>query len=947
MAKKLSLIDNKVVRRITVSFILAALIPIGIVGFLSFQQVRELFRDQSSNAMQQNCKDYATSLIDRLNLAESTLRLVGGQVEISSGGYRLIDLDKRHNLINHFAGLAVIAPNGTKTELLKGYGQIPEISDRKLQVIGLDKPHIKTVTGLGAELSQLWIAINLVENHPESGVLLGKIKADYLWDRDSIRSNDIWVINNDGQLLFASISEFNLPPEAKAQIFKTNSGRFVTNEGGQPYLGAYWKIPMKGMFYASDFIVVLAQPESLAFESIQQFVSIYPPLIVLAILVVAFFITRLIVKYLSPLGQLKAATLKIADGDFHTQVNVNSHDEFEALADSFNEMTRRLRGQFEIMATMAEIDRHILSSLNADDIVETALNRLPTILFCDLISIAKVDPETYRVSNIHTRRGGQAIETTAEPLKLGLQDILDLLASQDSVIEIESARGKFSAYLQVLGNLVNWRYLIVPIVVNGTLSSMICAGYKASKPIPPEALSAARNFGDRIAVALSNAAWEEKLYQQAHYDALTGLPNRLVLNDRLAQELVRARRDKNQVAVIFIDLDRFKNINDSLGHSAGDELLVQVSQAFVNCVRETDLVVRLGGDEFVMVLPELNSNASPVALVTSIAEKILSSLRKTYIVAGQPMTFTASLGIAMFPGDADTSQDLLKNADAAMYHAKGLGRANFQFYSSELNATALENIKLEHELRNAISKEELVVHYQPKVNLSGKIVGAEALVRWQHKELGMVSPATFIPIAEQSGFIVDIGEWVLAQACLLINSIIAQNLEPIRVSINLSAIEFKRADLVERVAEIISRTCVDPKYIELELTESVAIGEAAACIQRMNELKGLGLMLAMDDFGTGFSSLSYLKELPLDVLKIDQSFMRQLESQSDSQAIVRAILALAHGLGMEAIAEGVETKAQLEFLEQHQCSVFQGYFFSRPVSRDAFLKLLVKGYLPS
>jgi diguanylate cyclase (GGDEF)-like protein len=498
-----------------------------------------------------------------------------------------------------------------------------------------------------------------------------------------------------------------------------------------------------------------------------------------------------------------------------------------------------------------------------------------------------------------------------------------------------------SAYLQILGVSGSWRYLIIPVLINGTLSSMICLGYQGPNSIPPESGGAARNFGDRIAVALSNAAWEEKLYHQAHYDSLTGLPNRLVLNDRLAQELARARRDNARFAVFFIDLDRFKNVNDSLGHAAGDELLTQVSRIFVNCVRETDLVVRIGGDEFVVVITDLHIGHNPVSLVSTIAEKILTSLNQTLVIAGHPMTFTASLGIALFPNDADNTQDLLKNADAAMYHAKNEGRANFRFYSRELNAAALENITLEQELRGAIAKGELLVYYQPKVDLAGRIVGAEALIRWRHTELGMISPAKFIPLAEQTSLISEIGDWVLEQTCLWVKSCHSMGLSPGRVSVNLSAIDFKRPELVEKVAGILSRTGVDPNYIELELTESVAIGDAKTCIERMNDLKGLGLTLAMDDFGTGFSSLSCLKELPLDVLKIDQSFVRQLESEESSQAIVVAILALAIGLGMETVAEGVETEAQLEFLKQHQCGIFQGYLFSRPIPEEDFLKLLV------
>ncbi len=941
MAPKLSLVGNKVARRILISFVLAALVPIVILGLLSYQQVGAQLREQTAKALHRSCKDYAMGLIERLKLAEYTLRLVAINVEKSNKGFRIGTSDRASKLEEQFTHLAVITPNGEKKPLLSDGGVIPELSAQEIAEIGSGKTLIKPISVQEPEASRLWMAMNLVEHHPEFGILIADLESEALWDAENIEINRLWVMGNADSLLFASEPAIALPSELKARFSQVSTGQFTWKNKDEAYVGAFWKLPLRTLFSAPDLIIVQDQPEALAFGAIRLFSRIYPPVIALAVLIVGYLSTKLIAKYLTPLERLKAATLRIADGDLDYRVHIESRDEFEALADSFNEMTRRLRSQFDILSIMAEIDRNILSALNAEDIIEIALSRLPGILSCNLISIARVDPDSHLISNIHIRRSGQDTEILAEPVKVSQRDITDLLDLKNGAIEIGVNGGQMSAYLQVLGVSGSWRYLIIPVNANGTLSSMICLGYQAPNLIPAESCSAAINFADRIAVALSNAAWEEKLYQQAHYDFLTGLPNRLVLYDRLAQELSRARRDDTQLAVFFIDLDRFKNINDSLGHAAGDELLTQVSQIFVNCVRATDLVVRLGGDEFVIVITDLHIHNNPVSFVTTVAEKILTSLKQTLMVAGLPMTVTTSLGIAVFPSDADNIQDLLMNADAAMYHAKNEGRANFRFYSPELNAAALENIKLEQELRGAIARGELLVYYQPKVNWAGRIVGAEALIRWRHTELGMISPAKFIPLAEQTTLIVEISDWVLEQTCLWVKSCHAQGFGPLRISVNLSAKDFKHPELVEKIAKVLSRTGVDPKFIELELTESVAIGNIKSCIEQMHNLKGLGLTLSMDDFGTGFSSLTYLKDLPLDVLKIDQSFVRQLEAENSSQAIVRAILALADGLGMETIAEGVETETQLEFLKQHQCGLFQGYLFSRPIPAEDFLKLLV------
>ncbi len=942
MDNRMFVTGSKVARRILFSFVLATLIPVAILGVLSFQQVKLQLQEQTVRSLQRACKAYAYGLVNHLLFAESSLRLAAAKINKSAKGDQPIVLGREDWLQGQFDRLALLTADGQPAALSAHDAAIPALTVQELERIGAGKTLLKPVGGPRLEDSRLWMAINLVENSPEAGILMAVLRPELIWDSETIDPNNLlWVMAADSvRLLFALEQDFDPPPELRAQVSQANSGNFAWQKGEEAYLGAYWKLPVATLFFGPDLIIVQSQPESLAFAAIRQFSEIYPPVILLAVLTVVYFSSRLITKYLTPLERLKTGTDRVAVGDLDWRVNIQSRDEFEELADSFNEMTRRLRSQFAILATMAEIDRNILSALNAEDIIQAALNRLPSVLLCDLISIAAVNPDTGIANDIRVRHSGQDSELSAEPVILNQLDVADLLAMQNVAIEIGVDDERMSEYLQVLGVSGTWRYLIVPVHVNGVLASIICLGYQAPKLIPPESRSAAISFGDRIAVALSNAAWEEKLYQHAHYDLLTGLPNRLVLNDRLGQELARARRDDAQLAVFFMDLDRFKNVNDSLGHSAGDELLRQVAGILLNCVRVTDLVVRLGGDEFVIVIGELHNHHNPAAFVSSVAEKILAALKQPITVSGLPITVSTSVGIALFPDDADTPQDLLKNADAAMYHAKSEGRANFRFYSPELNAAALENIKLEQELRGAIGRNELLVFYQPKVDWDGRIVGAEALIRWRHTELGMISPAKFIPLAEQTSLIVEISAWVLEQTCLFINACQAQDLGALRISVNLSAIDFKHPQLVEMVSAILDKTGVDPSLVDLELTESVAIGNINACIERMISLKGLGVTLSMDDFGTGFSSLSYLKDLPLDVLKIDQSFVRQLQTGESSEAIVRAILALADGLGMKTIAEGVETLAQLELLKRHHCDLFQGFLFSRPVPADEFLSLL-------
>ena len=936
MIKKTSPHRNKVARRILLSFVVASLIPVLVLGGLSFHQVSQQLYQQSYDALQKSSKDYGLRFIDRLVLAESALRLLANRIERSNRGLRDQNLFRDQKIQKQFNDLAIITGTGQRASLLGDTRMVPYLTKEEIEAVRSGLTLIKAVDSDELGIKQIWIALNFNEKTPDSGILMAELHPEALWEVDNMGINQLLVMTEVGESWFSSLPKKSLPNQLLTELLDKYSGSFNQNIGDNVYLGGFWQAPIGNMFASPDLIIVHAQPKSVALSAINYFTKVYPPVILLTVLIVAFLSTKLIAKYLSPLSALKKATERIADGEFDYQVEVDSKDEFEALADSFNEMTRRLRSQFEIQSTMAEIDRQILSVLNADEIVETALNRLPGILFSDLISIAKFDAENRLLVAVHTRRDDQHFDLQEQSMALTNEDLAELQQSQGSVLEINDNR-LLPVYLKILNLAGNWFYLVIPVVVNGQVAASISFAYQQPKVIGNELKSIARSFGDRIAVALSNAAWEEKLFQQAHFDGLTGLPNRLVLNERLQQEIARADRDSKQLAVFFLDLDRFKNVNDSLGHSAGDELLVKVAKHLSNSIRTTDLVVRMSGDEFVVLITDIDNPD----LINMIANKVLKAVDTTSIVAGQSVKSTASMGIAMYPADAITPEDLLKYADSAMYYAKNDGRANFRFYSADMTEKALENIKLEHDLREAISKGEIVVYYQPKFDSDKNIIGAEALIRWKHSELGMISPAKFIPIAEQSMLIVEIGRWVLEQTCELIKSFTNLGIEPVPISVNISGVEFDRPDIVANVAEILKRTRVNPDFIEIELTENVAIGNREACIERMHQLKALGLRLAMDDFGTGFSSLSYLQDLPLDVLKIDQHFIRELDTGINSQAIVRAILALADGLHMQVIAEGVETESQLTFLQDHQCKFFQGFLFSRPIPAAELVKLLL------
>ena len=464
---------------------------------------------------------------------------------------------------------------------------------------------------------------------------------------------------------------------------------------------------------------------------------------------------------------------------------------------------------------------------------------------------------------------------------------------------------------------------------------------RAIRPPDEVLLQSLRSIGAQIGQFMARRQAEERVHHLAHYDELTGLPNRSMFNQRLGHALAQARRNDKPLAILFVDLDRFKNINDTLGHEAGDGVLKEVAQRLQGCLREGDTVGRLGGDEFVVLVEEL---PEPMH-VAAVAQKILAAVIRPFTAGAHEFNLTASIGISTYPGDSEDMPGLLKNADIAMYRAKEQGKNNYQFYSALMNIHTVERLALESGLRRALERNEFLLHYQPKVDIgSGRITGTEALLRWQQPgQQALTPPALFIPLAEETGLIVAIGEWVLRTACAQNQSWREPGLPPLRVAVNLSARQFAHANLLQDVARALAETGLDPAGLELEITESMLMQDPERAVTLLRRLKDMGIHISIDDFGTGYSSLNYLKRFPLDSVKIDRSFIRDIPGDADDAAITRAIIAMAHSLRLKVIAEGVETDEQLDFLRAHGCDEMQGFHFSRALPGDEFLGLLKNG----
>jgi diguanylate cyclase (GGDEF)-like protein len=477
---------------------------------------------------------------------------------------------------------------------------------------------------------------------------------------------------------------------------------------------------------------------------------------------------------------------------------------------------------------------------------------------------------------------------------------------------------------------------VQPIVWREMLYGVIVLGYRGPQQPMPEETQHIREMADRMAVAVSSAWRDEQIYQRTHFDPLTGAPNRLLFTDRLGVEILRSGREGKGFAVLIADLDHFKNVNDSFGHSMGDSVLREAAARIRQRIRTTDTLARLGGDEFAVLL----SNLQHPQEAWQIAESIVSEMAREFVMGEQRVFLSASVGIASFPADGSSAEDLLKSADTAVHRAKDEGRSQAVFFEERMNEEMVARVTLDRDLRGAMERGELKIHYQPQVDLlTGRVIAAEALLRWFHPTRGLIPPTRFIPLAEESGFIDPLGQWIFEQVCAQVARWREQGLALEYVGINVSPRQFRRRNLVDIIATCRRTAGVPASAIQLEITEGLLLDRGATVEGMLRQLAEAGHSIALDDFGTGFSSLSYLERLPVDTIKIDQSFVRNLEHGGDSKAIVAAIIAMSEALGKKVVAEGVETETQLRMLSQLGCERIQGFLISPAVEAAAFEQL--------
>jgi diguanylate cyclase (GGDEF)-like protein len=911
---------SRVARHVFLLFILCAFVPFAVIATLSYLQVRQLHAQSAQQRLAVASKQYGMGVYERLLLA----------AEIAHNALDFKERPWRGQAMAEprFRSLGLVDSAGRATALM-GEIKAPVIDAGMRERLAEGKPLMRILPREGnARLLMLLPA-------GAGAVLVGEVDPEYLWgDSDQLpAATEVCVIAET----LRSVLHCSAPMPQDVLVGILNAPtefafkRFGWTAEGREQRAVVWAEFMGAEFGIGDWLFVMSQPEASQIPFASELEDLFIPVALLALLVAVLLSLRQIRSILVPVEQLASTARQVAQRDFGARAEVRTDDEFGELARAFNTMSEALGRQFAMLGALGEIDRLILSTMDTERVVRLVIERVGGALSADCVSVTLLDHDNPDLARSYCGGRAEAKEVSMVRQQLSADDRHTLQASRESGWTRLAAAEQ--GYLQPARELGMSLAYFQPIVWRDAVCGVLVLGYRVAPVITEDDREQVSNFSDRIAVAISSAWRDEQLYQQAHYDALTGLPNRLLLKDRVSREIVRCQRAGGGFVLLFIDLDHFKNINDTQGHSFGDRVLKDTASRISGCLRASDTVSRLGGDEFVVIL----SNPQHPRDASTVGEHIVKQLSEAFVIDGHSCFLSASIGVASFPQDGSSAETLIRNADTAMYRAKAGGRAQVVYFEETMNAKTVERVSLDRELRRAIERGELELHYQPQIHLAtGKIHCAEALLRWRHPAFGIVPPVQFIPIAEEFGYVEQIGEWIFREACAQLKAWQAEGLVLERLAVNVAARQFRTDRLVGIVEECTSRAGVSPSMLEVEITEGVLVDPRGNAEKVLRRLAEMGVEVSLDDFGTGFSSMAYLKRFPVHKIKIDRAFVEGLGRDKDSEAIVASIIAMSQALGKVVVAEGVETAEQLGILRKLHCHHAQGFHLSYPLPASEF-----------
>jgi diguanylate cyclase (GGDEF)-like protein len=928
---------SAVARRVFFLFVLSAFVPAAILAALSYEHVRSLVNEYAQRQLMQESSAHARALYDRLLGAHFILNANAAQIR--SG--RKLEVKDQAAVQQVFRQTYLLVNDRVSARYGANAGDRPPRIEpgAALHLAKGEVALLLPARGPSAGWTP-WLAIAVDPAQAARGVVVAELDPAYLWgDREDISyQTDICVLIDGAEVLYCSDNK--LEAMAKAVAMHGVVDKLPASADG--WLSATSGLFLKAKFGAPEWTVLALRPGGLAMASLAQVTQTFLGFTLLTLLLVALLSAVQIRRTLVPLERLIDGTKRITREQFDQPVTVEGGDEFGQLAQSLNNMASRLGRQIGAMRALSEIDQEILAHLDIEQIIARVQARLQDILPKAIVGVVVFDPVSGDFCTAYLRLNTDAGQRKAQ-VPVNRRHLVQCARYRDG-LWFDVNDPDVPQFVSMQAEFGVSHCFFIPSFWRGKMCNALVIGVADQLDISDELSEQARDLGHRVGVALAAHAREAQLVFRAHHDDLTGLPNRALLTERLQHELAHARRNDRQLALLFLDLDRFKSVNDSIGHDGGDQLLRMVADRLRVCVREGDTVARLGGDEFVVLLTGLDSALDAAKL----ARDILFSLSQPFQISGAECFVSVSIGVAAFPADGTTGEELLKHADIAMYRAKAAGRARFVFFEESMNLELLERAVMERELRLALARDQFAVHYQPRIDLSdGHLHGAEALLRWHHPEFGWVSPEKFIPLAEDVGLIDELGSWVLRQVC---EQLVAwQNAGyPIGfVSVNVSIKQLKSRNLIDQVRHALESTGLAPHALELEITEGALIEDVESVINMLRRFKQAGVTVALDDFGTGYSSMAYLRRLPIDVLKIDQSFVKDLAHDEAARSIVLAIIVMAQALHKSVVAEGVETLAQANLLLEWGCDLAQGYYFSPPLSAAELEEMMGQPMLPA
>jgi diguanylate cyclase (GGDEF)-like protein len=922
-------LDTKIARRVLALFLLCALLPVAVAMFAAYARVQNVLLKEREAQLGQAAEGFGTTLLERLYLTEQLARSLGTATHPQAN----------EELRHHFRAAVLYPGDGAPVVLLDGGAPPPPRASFH--------PRAEHLAAGGAQLAlidgtrgrEVWMMRRAARADAADGLLAVQLNGAFLWgEADELPyATNVCVLDDRRRPLHCT----GTMPLAATERLRTRletgpAGQLLWEDGGIKHLASFREVFLEPRFVSGSWPIVLWQSEEHALAPVAELRSILLPMILFALLAAALLALTQIRRILDPLKQLIGATKRVGDRDFGARVDVQGNDEFRELAEAFNGMSERLGRQFQALGALAQIDSVILSKVDLDRIGAIVVGRMREVVrgrAWMLLLPDEAEPGRFHARTADSSAGSlTGREFTFSPREL--EEITR--APQGLAMGPNTVRPTMTALLGIDPQDM----FVLPILVDSGLRGMIAVGGTQRGGLDAEEVRLLQDLGDRVAVALATASRDRELYRRAHFDPLTQLPNRQLFLDELKRELARAERHSSKAAVMFIDLDGFSSVNDTLGHAVGDDLLVHVASRLRSCMRKSDLVARLGGDEFTVVVADLRESAD----VATVAQHVIDVLSAPYDVGYGDTYVTASVGIAMYPTDGTTAQDLLQHSDMAMYRAKERGRGQHAFFEEAMNVEAQQRFLLDRELRRALEVGQFVLYYQPQLDLrTNRVVGAEALLRWQHPTRGLVAPGPFIGFAEESGLIERIGEWALLEGCRQFMRWRAEGVPLDHISVNVSPRQFRGRDFVETVARALDATGMSPERLRLEITENVLVDDSGHADATLARLRVLGTPLELDDFGTGYSSLAYLQRLPVETIKLDRSFIMGIADSDNARAVVRAAIDMVHALKKDIVAEGVETPEQLALLRKWGCDAIQGYLLSRPLPAAQFAEAVRDG----